>query len=105
MEERHPRLVHHVDWRNGPARLWYDFIGLPPDATSVDYGLKLKDQNNSINSDLEKKNFKNVDTSSNKDIMNENDIAGFCDDAFLMVTQMSWESDVIWDSNISREKV
>ncbi len=29
-------------WRNGPAKLWYDSIGVPEDAYTLDYGFKLK---------------------------------------------------------------
>ena len=29
-------------WRFGPARVWYDALGLPEDGRGLDYGFKLK---------------------------------------------------------------
>ena len=29
-------------WRFGPARMWYDSLGLPEDGRGLDYGFKLK---------------------------------------------------------------
>lgn len=34
-----PRVA---EWRYGPARLWYDMLGVPEDGSGFDYGFKLK---------------------------------------------------------------
>jgi len=30
-------------WRSGPAKLWYDMLGVPENGEEFDYGFKLKD--------------------------------------------------------------
>lgn len=30
-------------WRGGPAKLWYDMLGVPENGEEFDYGFKLKD--------------------------------------------------------------
>lgn len=32
-------------WRAGPAKLWYDMLGIPENGDEFDYGFKLKDNN------------------------------------------------------------
>lgn len=34
-----PRVA---EWRYGPARLWYDMLGVPEDGSGLNYGFKLK---------------------------------------------------------------
>lgn len=34
-----PRVA---EWRYGPARLWYDMLGVPEDGSGFDYGFKLR---------------------------------------------------------------
>lgn len=36
---------------------------------------------------------------------NEQENGGYADDAFLMVTQLHWEDDVVWDGNDIKHKV
>lgn len=31
-----------AEWRYGPARLWYDMLGVPEDGSGFDYGIKLR---------------------------------------------------------------
>ena len=35
-------LKHICEWRNGPAALWYEMLGVNEDGTNLDYGFKLK---------------------------------------------------------------
>ena len=30
-------------WRFGPAKIWYDQLGVPEDGSNLNYGLKLKE--------------------------------------------------------------
>lgn len=65
------------DWRHGPAKLWYDMLGVPEDAVDLDaYG---------------------SDTRRSDEIPKFEQPTSDPDDAFLMVTQLQWEDDVIWD--------
>ena len=39
-KEEKPRKI--PQWRNGPAKLWYDILGVPQDGAGFHYGFKLK---------------------------------------------------------------
>ena len=30
------------EWRHGPAKIWYDMLGLSEDGSGLDYGFKVK---------------------------------------------------------------
>lgn len=68
------------DWRHGPAKLWYDMLGVPEDAIDLDnYG---------------------SDSRRNDEVPKFDQQTSDPDDAFLMVTQHQWEDDVIWDGEL-----
>ncbi|XP_056630576.1 transcription initiation factor TFIID subunit 1 isoform X2 [Diorhabda sublineata] len=77
-----------ADWRFGPAQIWYDMLEVPETGDGFNYGFKVGNQNTESEED-------------NK----ENKEEGFPDDAFLMVTQLHWEDDVVWDGNDIKHKV
>ena len=83
-----PETTEGCDWRNGPAKYWYDLIKLPEDCRYYDYGLKRSDSNCMS---MSRK------TSSSESIDSY--------DAFHMVSQINWEKNVIWDSEVVRQKV
>ncbi|VVC24131.1 Bromodomain, conserved site,Transcription initiation factor TFIID subunit 1, domain of unknown [Cinara cedri] len=68
-------------WRNGPAKLWYDMLGVSENGKEFNFGFKLKENNN-------KDEAKNP----------------FSDDAFLMVSQMHWETDILWSQEDIKQK-
>ncbi|XP_022915910.2 transcription initiation factor TFIID subunit 1 [Onthophagus taurus] len=76
-----------ADWRFGPAQIWYDMLEVPESGDGFNYGFKLKD------SQVEKNPPEPVEAEP------------FPDDAFLMVTQLHWEDDVVWDGNEIKMKV
>uniref|UniRef100_A0A8B9QFY4 Transcription initiation factor TFIID subunit n=1 Tax=Apteryx owenii TaxID=8824 RepID=A0A8B9QFY4_APTOW len=73
-----------AEWRYGPAQLWYDMLGIPEDGSGFDYGFKLK----------EKK--KEQEVKGHDDLL--------ADEHFLMVTQLQWEDDVIWNGEDVKHK-
>ncbi|XP_013142953.1 PREDICTED: transcription initiation factor TFIID subunit 1 [Papilio polytes] len=86
-------------WRFGPAQMWYDMLNVPETGDGFDYGFKSK------NADVDEKP-KEVDDGLL--VGNETDDSpdsGFPDDAFLMVSQLQWEDDVIWDGSEIKHKV
>ena len=92
-----------TDWRHGPAQYWYDMLNLPEKVDDFDYNLKLAVDNIPKADDSPK----HEETSNNKpkhDSKNEFKI-DFPPDAFLMVTQMNWEEDVIWNGDDIKHKV
>uniref|UniRef100_A0A6I8P397 Transcription initiation factor TFIID subunit 1 n=1 Tax=Ornithorhynchus anatinus TaxID=9258 RepID=A0A6I8P397_ORNAN len=80
--EAEPRVA---EWRYGPARLWYDMLGVPEDGGGFDYGFRLKEPD-------DRKRLRNAETDL---LANEN---------FLMVTQLHWEDDIVWDGEDVKHK-
>ncbi|XP_033321326.1 TATA-box binding protein associated factor 1 isoform X1 [Megalopta genalis] len=74
-----------ADWRFGPAQLWYDMLQVPETGDGFNYGFKLADK---------------MDDQNDKEATEE-----FSDDAFLMVSQLHWEDDVIWNGDDIKHKV
>ncbi|XP_030762639.1 transcription initiation factor TFIID subunit 1 [Sitophilus oryzae] len=76
-----------ADWRFGPAQIWYDMLDVPETGDNFNYGFKVTN---------ERMTFKSTPEVENNE---------FSDDAFLMVTQLHWEDDVVWDGNDIKHKV
>uniref|UniRef100_A0A8C3B552 Transcription initiation factor TFIID subunit n=1 Tax=Cyclopterus lumpus TaxID=8103 RepID=A0A8C3B552_CYCLU len=75
--ESRPKVA---EWRYGPAQLWYDMLGVSEDGSNFNYGFKLKEeQTNKEQSALE-------------------------NELFLMVTQLKWEDDIIWNGEDVKHK-
>ncbi|XP_050421868.1 transcription initiation factor TFIID subunit 1-like [Adelges cooleyi] len=84
-QEQDDSFNNQTDWRNGPAKLWYDMLGVPENGEGFDYGFKLKDKTK----EEEKKPEENP----------------YPDDAYLMVSQLHWEDDIIWNGEDIKHKV
>ncbi|XP_026488250.2 transcription initiation factor TFIID subunit 1 [Vanessa tameamea] len=87
-------------WRFGPAQAWYDMLNVPETGEGFDYGFKVK----APSPDREEKPPEEV---LNPEVEEQADSpdSGFPDDAFLMVSQLQWEDDVIWDGSEIKHKV
>ncbi|XP_058174167.1 transcription initiation factor TFIID subunit 1 [Anopheles ziemanni] len=79
-----------ADWRYGPAQSWYDMLDVPDTGEDFNYGFKMADQ-------AKLETLPSVSATPT-----ENAIP---DDAFLMVSQLHWEDDVVWDGNDIKHKV
>uniref|UniRef100_A0A3B4Y165 Transcription initiation factor TFIID subunit n=1 Tax=Seriola lalandi dorsalis TaxID=1841481 RepID=A0A3B4Y165_SERLL len=88
--ESRPKVA---EWRYGPAQLWYDMLGVPEDGSSFNYGFKLKDEQSSEPQIQE----------TPKEIT-ETDRAALENELFLMVTQLQWEDDIIWNGEDVKHK-
>jgi hypothetical protein len=85
-----PTDVKVPNWRVGPARLWYDQIGLSTDAATYDYGFKLKSS-------------QTLQTQVSKEPAVEDDeLTG---NKSLPVNLIRWEDEIIYDSNVLRDKL
>lgn len=73
-----------ADWRFGPAQIWYDILEVPETGEGFNYGFKLAEKQE----DDKQVKGENVD-----------------EDAFLMVSQLHWEDDVIWNGDDVKHKV
>lgn len=85
-----PADVKVPNWRVGPARLWYDQIGLSSDAATYDYGFKLK-PSQSLQTQLSKEPG-----------IEEDELTG---NKSLPVNLIRWEDEIIYDSNVLRDKL
>ncbi|XP_071554239.1 transcription initiation factor TFIID subunit 1 [Temnothorax nylanderi] len=77
-----------ADWRFGPAQLWYDMLEVPETGDGFNYGFKT----------VEKVEEQEGDKPETQD-------EEFADDAFLMVSQLHWEDDVVWNGDDIKHKV
>uniref|UniRef100_A0A3B4UEW7 Transcription initiation factor TFIID subunit n=1 Tax=Seriola dumerili TaxID=41447 RepID=A0A3B4UEW7_SERDU len=83
--ESRPKVA---EWRYGPAQLWYDMLGVPEDGSSFNYGFKLKDEQSSEPQIQE----------------TPKEITETAQELFLMVTQLQWEDDIIWNGEDVKHK-
>uniref|UniRef100_A0A2K5EUT6 Transcription initiation factor TFIID subunit 1 n=1 Tax=Aotus nancymaae TaxID=37293 RepID=A0A2K5EUT6_AOTNA len=89
-----PRVA---EWRYGPARLWYDMLGVPEDGSGFDYGFKLKKtEHEPVIKSRMVEEFRKLEESNGTDLL--------ADENFLMVTQLHWEDDIIWDGEDVKHK-
>ncbi|XP_045448768.1 transcription initiation factor TFIID subunit 1 [Melitaea cinxia] len=92
-------------WRFGPAQAWYDMLNVPETGEGFDYGFKVKAPSPERDEKAKEKPAEETVciANENKDI--DSPDSGFPDDAFLMVSQLQWEDDVIWDGSEIKHKV
>uniref|UniRef100_A0A8D8TL30 Transcription initiation factor TFIID subunit 1 n=1 Tax=Cacopsylla melanoneura TaxID=428564 RepID=A0A8D8TL30_9HEMI len=81
-----------ADWRFGPAQIWYDMLDVPETGEGFNYGFKVKDK-------------KQDEEEEEKDKKTDNQENQFPDDAYLMISQLKWEDDVIWNGDDVRHKI
>ncbi|XP_017030698.1 transcription initiation factor TFIID subunit 1 isoform X2 [Drosophila kikkawai] len=86
-----------ADWRYGPAQIWYDMLDVPDSGEGFNYGFKTKPATSSAQT--QPKDERRVS------IPEEEMEPSIADDAFLMVSQLHWEDDVVWDGNDIKAKV
>ncbi|NXX96672.1 TAF1 factor, partial [Centropus bengalensis] len=84
-----------AEWRYGPAQLWYDMLGIPEDGSGFDYGFKLKEKT--------EEEVKGHPEEGDAELLDEKDDL-LADEHFLMVTQLQWEDDVIWNGEDVKHK-
>uniref|UniRef100_A0A8C4V577 Transcription initiation factor TFIID subunit n=1 Tax=Falco tinnunculus TaxID=100819 RepID=A0A8C4V577_FALTI len=85
-----------AEWRYGPAQLWYDMLGIPEDGSGFDYGFKLKEKK-------EQEVKGHADDGVRGELWEKKDDL-LADEHFLMVTQLQWEDDVIWNGEDVKHK-
>uniref|UniRef100_A0A7N8YMY2 Transcription initiation factor TFIID subunit n=1 Tax=Mastacembelus armatus TaxID=205130 RepID=A0A7N8YMY2_9TELE len=87
--ESRPKVA---EWRYGPAQLWYDMLGVPEDGSNFNYGFKLKDL-----IEPQKQDTPTEIAETAPEVSLENEL-------FLMVTQLQWEDDIIWNGEDVKHK-
>lgn len=105
IEKNKPRVA---DWRFGPAQLWYDMLDVPKTGEGFDYGFKQNEVIFSVFLFLKTYDiFKDCSyLQVKKPELQESRSNEVPDESFLMVAQISWEDDIIWDdSDETRQKV
>uniref|UniRef100_A0A4W5N674 Transcription initiation factor TFIID subunit n=1 Tax=Hucho hucho TaxID=62062 RepID=A0A4W5N674_9TELE len=85
--ESRPKVA---EWRYGPAQLWYDMMGVPDDGSGFHYGFKLKEEDD--------------DEQEKRESGDEKDEQALENELFLMVTQLQWEDDIIWNGEDVKHK-
>ncbi|XP_037823798.1 transcription initiation factor TFIID subunit 1 isoform X1 [Lucilia sericata] len=85
-----------ADWRYGPAQIWYDMLEVPDSGDGFNYGFKVRHEHKNS------KSMQHIKKEEPKEEVVEEPLA---DDAFLMVSQLHWEDEVVWDGNEIKAKV
>ncbi|KAL0893102.1 hypothetical protein ABMA27_014741 [Loxostege sticticalis] len=88
-------------WRFGPAQVWYDMLNVPETGEGFDYGFKLK----APSPEREEKPKEAEQVTEEEKETSDSPDSGFPEDSFLMVSQLQWEDDVIWDGSEIKQKV
>ncbi|KAM7364185.1 TATA-box binding protein associated factor 1 isoform 2-T2 [Cochliomyia hominivorax] len=91
--ENKPKIA---DWRYGPAQIWYDMLEVPDSGDGFNYGFKIRHEPKNS------KGMQHIKKEEPKEEVKEEPLA---DDAFLMVSQLHWEDEVVWDGNEIKAKV
>ncbi|XP_052448605.1 transcription initiation factor TFIID subunit 1 isoform X1 [Carassius gibelio] len=109
VSEVRPRVA---EWRYGPAQLWYDMLGVPEDGSGFYYGFKLREDQKQDSTETEAKpaNPPAAEPVSEQEphqeahSEQEEDVSPKQDELFLMVTQLQWEDDIIWNGEDVKHK-
>lgn len=79
--------VKIAPWRYGPAQYWYDLLGVDESGENFDYGFKMKPKEEI---ETDRKELENIKVNP---------------ETFLMVTQLNWEDDIIWNGEDVKQKI
>ncbi|XP_037323378.2 transcription initiation factor TFIID subunit 1 isoform X3 [Pungitius pungitius] len=108
--ESRPKVA---EWRYGPAQLWYDMLGVSEDGSNFHYGFKLKEEHTG---ELQQRDtpeeirdaaceFQRRMNSDNDDSDDgDKEQSALENELFLMVTQLKWEEDIIWNGEDVKHK-
>ncbi|KAL0994301.1 hypothetical protein UPYG_G00120420 [Umbra pygmaea] len=109
--ESRPKVA---EWRYGPAQLWYDMLGVPEDGSGFHYGFKLKEEDGSVQekpdqppTEISKPDtvgMKSPGIPEGRGSGDEKDDQVLENELFLMVTQLQWEDDIIWNGEDVKHK-
>ncbi|XP_060688732.1 transcription initiation factor TFIID subunit 1 isoform X2 [Hemiscyllium ocellatum] len=100
-----------AEWRYGPAQLWYDMLGVPEDGEGFDYGFKLKatreeeqmlEEEVTCMVEVQEPSEETEKSTDEKELRSE--MEALLDEHFLMVTQLPWEEDIIWNGEDVKHK-
>lgn len=89
-------------WRYGPAQYWYDQLGVKETGEGFDYGFKQQRELLQDHADTKVKQEPVLETIEVEKIEQGPEIP---DEAYLMVTQLQWEDDIIWSGEEARQRV
>ncbi|KAG9340185.1 hypothetical protein JZ751_021910, partial [Albula glossodonta] len=94
--ESRPKVA---EWRYGPAQLWYDMLGVPEDGSGFHYGFRLRELQAGVQEPPamapQEEQEQNEEEEERTALENE---------LFLMVTQVQWEDDIIWNGEDVKHK-
>ncbi|KAL6098931.1 taf1 [Pungitius sinensis] len=108
--ESRPKVA---EWRYGPAQLWYDMLGVSEDGSNFNYGFKLKEEQigelqlrdtpeEIRDAACEFQRRMNSDNDDSDD--GDKEQSALENELFLMVTQLKWEEDIIWNGEDVKHK-
>ncbi|KAJ3588964.1 hypothetical protein NHX12_009816 [Muraenolepis orangiensis] len=100
-KEARPRVA---EWRYGPAQLWYDMLGVPEDGNNFNYGFKLLEENTEEEEVQPDRNKTPMEITEEGGEEGQKELSALQNELFLMVTQIQWEDDIIWNGEDVKNK-
>lgn len=92
--ESKPKIA---DWRYGPAQIWYDMLDVPDSGEGFNYGYKLK-------CDGKYQENKSKNFGGARSVGHLRDGKFMSEESYLMLSQVHWEENVVWDGNEIKSK-
>ena len=83
------RTISASHWRHGPAKLWYDQLGVAEDGRGFDYGFKLKEK-----SEQKPQSPGDEDDEGKPPSVIEDQLPL---ERYSMLATSTWEDNIIWD--------
>uniref|UniRef100_H3D2K4 Transcription initiation factor TFIID subunit n=1 Tax=Tetraodon nigroviridis TaxID=99883 RepID=H3D2K4_TETNG len=99
--ESRPKVA---EWRYGPAQLWYDMLGVSEDGSNFNYGFKLKETFPIVPEKPDTPKETAATSHKDDDADAPKDKLAIEDELFMMVTQLQWEDDIIWNGEDVKHK-
>ncbi|XP_037544029.1 transcription initiation factor TFIID subunit 1, partial [Nematolebias whitei] len=109
--ESRPKVA---EWRYGPAQLWYDMLGVPENGSNFNYGFKLKehqfdetekqDPPKEVPETIQESQKQEDDETDGENVDGDEAKSALENELFLMVTQLQWEDDIIWNGEDVKHK-
>ncbi|XP_055004851.1 transcription initiation factor TFIID subunit 1 isoform X2 [Boleophthalmus pectinirostris] len=103
--ESRPKVA---EWRYGPAQLWYDMLCVPEDGSNFNYGFRLKEETDKQENDNVPQDVVDMAMVSQEeeecDEGSDKEKRALENELFLMVTQLQWEDDIIWNGEDVKHK-
>ena len=101
--QKEEKLKKTPQWRNGPAKLWFDMLNVPADGEGFHYGFRLKPEVQKEFDEMDDKEREKRIADDNK-VTYDYNLWENLDQSVPLHSQIDWEEDIIWDPEDAHKK-